>query len=325
MIAATKSKPAVATASGLEVTVRKPGSPRFVDLIGSVFGMLTVTEFIGFRKAIAVWKCRCECGNDANAFSNQLKAGRSWHCGCQSKQTGKSKHPLFHTWHGMLERCNNQNGDRYKRYGGRGIKVCERWANSFEAFVEDVGPRPSPQHSLDRYPNNDGDYEPGNVRWATQQEQMRNTHRSQWLTFNGETKFINDWAEQLGITRQALHQRLQRMPVEEALGYVKGGRPRQRRRASAKIAEKQNARDERVLALVTASLNHTGASPTLKEITEELRLPDISSALASVKRLEAAGRVFRTPHAHRGITLHRKPQCCPTCGRPLESPAPAPV
>lgn len=83
-------------------------------------------------------------------------------------------HPLYSTWRGMIRRCHDPRTSAFDGYGGRGIRVCDRWRHSFETFLSDVGPRPSPKHSIDRFPDNDGNYEPGNVRWATPKEQSNN-------------------------------------------------------------------------------------------------------------------------------------------------------
>jgi hypothetical protein len=114
----------------------------------------------------------------------------------------------YEIWSQMLRRCSNPRNPNFRYYGERGIVVCERW-KSFQDFLCDMGPRPSPLHSLDRI-DNDGNYEPGNCRWATRDEQMRNTRRTQMLTFNGETMCRKDWASRVGLTVDALRGRLRR-------------------------------------------------------------------------------------------------------------------
>jgi hypothetical protein len=112
-----------------------------------------------------------------------------------------SNHPLYCTYLGMRRRCLNAASSGYKHYGGRGIGICQRWLNSFSDFGADVGARPSNAHELDRYPNNNGDYEPGNVRWATRSEQMRNTRSNALITANNKTQTVADWMEETGLTR----------------------------------------------------------------------------------------------------------------------------
>ncbi|MFI5113494.1 MAG: hypothetical protein ACHP7J_00015 [Terriglobales bacterium] len=106
-------------------------------------------------------------------------------------------------------RCTNVNSPDYPDYSGSGVKVCERWL-VFENFLADMGPRPSPQHSLDRFPNQNGDYEPGNCRWATIKEQNRNRKSNRPLTLNGETKLIIEWSELLGMSKNTIRARLER-------------------------------------------------------------------------------------------------------------------
>jgi hypothetical protein len=119
-------------------------------------------------------------------------------------------------WRKMRERCLNQRSRGYARYGGRGIRVCERWS-SFAAFLEDMGPRPSSEHTLDRI-DNDGNYEPNNCRWATRLEQAASRSTTTLLTFNGETRSMSDWSRKLGIPKNTLRDRIARgWSVENAL------------------------------------------------------------------------------------------------------------
>lgn len=116
----------------------------------------------------------------------------------------------------MIDRCQNKSSKVWDRYGGRGIKVCERWRKSFDAFVEDMGV-PEPKMTLERIDNNKG-YSPENCRWATMQEQQRNRRDTVWLTFNGKTKCLADWAQTLSVSPQAIGYRLRSgYSFEEAL------------------------------------------------------------------------------------------------------------
>lgn len=118
----------------------------------------------------------------------------------------------------MIARCHNPNDWSYDRYGARGITVCERWRESFEAYLEDVGHSPGPEYSLDRKDNNEG-YHPGNVRWATSEEQSRNRRTNRTITLDGESKLITEWAEEYGIKPATLWARLKvhGWSLEEAL------------------------------------------------------------------------------------------------------------
>ncbi len=126
--------------------------------------------------------------------------------------------PELQAWYDMNRRCFRSSTVYYADYGGRGIRVCQRWANSFEAFIEDMGHKPSPRHSLDRI-DNDGDYEPGNCRWATWIEQERNRRNVRVLTFRGETRSLPEWADVLGVNRVTLMARISKLgwTVEKAL------------------------------------------------------------------------------------------------------------
>lgn len=123
-----------------------------------------------------------------------------------TKTHGLTKTPEFVTWQSMLDRCYNKNNIAYGRYAGKGITVCDRWRKSFVNFLEDMGPRPSIKHSIDRIDNN-GIYEPGNCRWATMSEQNNNTSICIILTYNGQSMTISQWSEVTKITRKAIYSR----------------------------------------------------------------------------------------------------------------------
>lgn len=150
------------------------------ELTGLRFGRLLVLAREGSAQRRAMWRCQCDCGNSALVPSGELTRGKTKSCGCWRREAptitkrrhGYARTPLYNVWRGMLNRCENVNQPHYERYGGRGIRVCERW-HDFVNFLADMGDRPSPQHSLERIDNN-GHYEPGNVRWATASEQRRN-------------------------------------------------------------------------------------------------------------------------------------------------------
>ena len=109
----------------------------------------------------------------------------------------KEKKASYQAWFSMIDRCHNKRHPAFKDYGGRGIVVCEAWRENFEQFVADVGLRPTAAHSLDRHPNPDGNYGPGNVRWATMKEQSNNRRSNRLITYNDETLTVRQWAERL--------------------------------------------------------------------------------------------------------------------------------
>lgn len=134
----------------------------------------------------------------------------------------------YQVWRDMIRRCTDPRSEKYHRYGGRGITVCQRWLDSVEAFVADVGKAPSRKHMLDRI-DNDGNYEPDNVRWATNKEQSLNKSQNRPLTFQGRTQTIGEWAKELGIKRTTIRMRLDEYgwTVEQALSVKpkRSGRP----------------------------------------------------------------------------------------------------
>jgi hypothetical protein len=156
---------------------------RLIDMTGCRSGLLLVVRLAEREgRRLAYWVCQCDCGREHTVRGGHLRDGLVTHCGCRSAEIrakgamthGMSKTPEYLAWCCMKNRCFKPQDKQYPNYGGRGIRVCDEWRNSFEAFFDHVGPRPSSDHSIDRI-NNDGNYEPGNVRWATPEEQARNT------------------------------------------------------------------------------------------------------------------------------------------------------
>ena len=150
---------------------------RLIDLTGQRFGHLTVVSKITHPKE-AHWLCCCDCGAETVAESRELRRGERRSCGCQRQRGthGMTDTPEWRIWQGMLTRCRYSKHMSFKNYGGRGILVCGRWANSFENFFLDMGNRPSAKHSIDRI-DNDGNYEPSNCKWSTAKEQARNKRK----------------------------------------------------------------------------------------------------------------------------------------------------
>lgn len=193
--------------------------------VGERYGKWTVLEHIP-RTGHKYWVlCRCDCGTEKPVMISNLHGGQTHGCKeCKGDRIARHgatrmgrQQPEYKVWVGMRQRCSNPNRRHYDRYGGRGIKVCERWESGYAAFIEDMGPRPSPKHTLDRI-DNDGDYTPENCRWATQKEQHNNRSVSRYIQFEGRRLTLTEWAKELGMTTSTLNSRfLDDWSVERAL------------------------------------------------------------------------------------------------------------
>jgi hypothetical protein len=188
-----------------------------VDLLGQRFGRLTITGRAATRYGQTAWSAVCDCGKTLETTGQRLRIGKIKSCGCIRKEIaskglnikhGKSGTPAWRSWKAMLDRCENVKDHSYPNYGGRGIHVCERW-QEFAHFLADMGERP-PGTSLDRYPDNNGNYEPGNCRWATVVQQARNKRTTRYLTANGKTLSLGDWSAITGIGTAVLWARISR-------------------------------------------------------------------------------------------------------------------
>lgn len=160
---------------------------------------------------------RCECGHEFETAVAQVRSGKTTSCGCKSskkrigtltKTHGMSGTRTYDIWCGMHKRCIDPKSNKYHLYGGRGIKVCDRWTD-FEAFLADMGEAPADM-TLDRFPDGDGDYRPGNCRWATKTEQARNRKGNVLITIDGDTKTLAEWAESSANSYKVIHRRIKR-------------------------------------------------------------------------------------------------------------------
>jgi hypothetical protein len=161
---------------------------RHKDYTGEKFSLLTAVSFSHCDGRRSFWNFHCDCGNDFETRIDSVKRGYTQSCGClriervsaACKKHGESNTKMYKVWAGIKDRCFREGAHSFKHYGGRGITMCSEWAESYETFRDyiytELGEKPSPQHSIDRI-NNNGNYEPGNIRWATQSEQRRNQQR----------------------------------------------------------------------------------------------------------------------------------------------------
>lgn len=199
--------------------------PAKLNLTGQKFGRLTVVGLSGVNAGKTHWLCKCECGTVKEVRGAGLRQGKAQSCGCihsemlrdRNRTHGGKGTRAYVIWQSMKQRCSNRRHENFKDYGGRGITVCERWVNSFENFLADMGEPPTGL-TLDRYPDTDGNYEPGNCRWADAFQQARNTRKALKLTYNGTTKPLRDWAEEYGFVPRTLASRIKAgWSVEKAI------------------------------------------------------------------------------------------------------------
>lgn len=202
--------------------------------IGERIGRLTIAgeaaPYISPQGIVArKVRCICDCGSVVEVVARQIRAGKTQSCGClmrdriletnrthgESRSSGETAE--YRTWGRMKRRCTKPQDKSFSDYGGRGIKMCDRWLNSYDAFLQDVGRRPTPAHSIDRIDVN-GHYEPGNVRWATKREQNNNTRVNHIIEFNGERLTLAQWSERTKIGHTTIIHRLKSgWTVERAL------------------------------------------------------------------------------------------------------------
>lgn len=216
--------------------VRHKRGKNCINLTGMSFGKLTVIKISSSHNPKSLlWDCQCGCGKTIKVQGNSLRTGHTKSCGCFHKETaanqaykmgksntthGMSRTQEYETWHHMKQRCYDKNQRSYKEYGGRGIRVCSRWKTSFENFFADMGPKPSPSHTIERK-NTNKHYSPKNCIWASWKEQQRNRRNNIMITHKEKTQCISAWAEEYGLTTAQLWRRIRgknsKWDFEEAL------------------------------------------------------------------------------------------------------------
>jgi hypothetical protein len=263
--------------------------------VGRTFGKVEVLSILDKTDAWKhrYWLCLCgHCGEEFEVVGHNLYRMKEPHCGCLSfelrgrahRTHGMSDRVEYNSWTNMKMRCYNPNDAAYDDYGGRGIRVCDRWRfgedgkSGFECFLEDMGPKPPDKRGIDRYPDNDGSYEPGNCRWATYAEQSLNVRANVNLTFNGKTQCISQWAKEIGMSKEGLWGRINAgYSVEEALTFKSG-----------------KWRDESKRGGPSKPLTVKGITRTLKEWAKDAGLP-MSTIHGRLKHGWSPERAISTP------------------------------
>lgn len=189
------------------------------DYINKKFNYLTVEKFTKIMRYangqfIRYCLAKCDCGQVREYIFSNIKSGATKSCGCMPKigsKLGLSGHPRYNNYLNMIDRCYNPENKGYKNYGGRGIKVCDRWLNGFQNFLDDMGDKPSKDHSIDRIDVN-GNYEPSNCRWATRKQQANNIRKSKILTMANLAKATGYSKERIrqlcGISKSEKHKNI---------------------------------------------------------------------------------------------------------------------
>ncbi len=200
-----------------------------IDITGQKFGRLTAVRFIEVRKNSYFWLFKCDCGKDVMTQKGNVVSGLSKSCGCWKIQRltkhGMTKTRFYNIWGHILSRCHNSNVERFKNYGGRGIKVCKRWLtfinfkdDMYESYREHLTKFGKKNTTIDRIDTN-GNYCESNCRWATYKEQNNNKRNNRLLTHNGKTQCVLDWAKELKISPSILYKRItqRKWTIKQAL------------------------------------------------------------------------------------------------------------
>ena len=217
------------------------------EMAGDKIGRLTVLRQSDERtlKGMVRWVCRCDCGNETVVTGTELRRRAVTSCGCFARDGVIARNiargdPWFpkdvrSIWSNMIARCDNPKHPSFHQYGGRGIVVCDRWRESYWHFYADIGPRPSPRHSLDRI-DRDGNYEPGNVRWGTWADQSRNKVNNVLYEMDGRSMILKDWAAELSLHEYRLRYLVRDcgVPLAEAVATIRANPKRTPKRFDRK-------------------------------------------------------------------------------------------
>ena len=221
----------------LTPTDKPESSKRFNDLEGYERNRLRVGRYLGMARTQAMWEVFCACGRAVPMSRKAMTNPKIKSCGCFMKERltthGMKGKRVYRIWMAMKGRCETPSNGNYGPYGGSGIKIYPEWSRSFEAFLRDVGDCPSEAHTIDRFPNQSGNYEPGNVRWATPIEQGSNQKTNTLLTIEGVTKTLAQWSRASEVNRATISDRLEHgWDVKSAVWTKPGTQPRRKRSES---------------------------------------------------------------------------------------------
>lgn len=188
------------------------------NIVGRKIGRLTAIKYIDVVNNKSRWLFKCDCGNEKVIFSAHVKSENTVSCGCLQKERkiaastkhGACKTKTYKIWTGIKARCTNPNRENYNRYGGSGIKICDRWNASFDNFLKDMGECPSNLHSIERIDPNKN-YTKNNCKWELLSKQNRNKKNSLLVEFNGEKRPLIEWCEMLGMKYSTIFQRLYKL------------------------------------------------------------------------------------------------------------------
>lgn len=192
---------------------------KIIDMSGNKYRRLTAISHIpgSSRGAGVMWAFRCDCGKEIVANGRAVRRGNITECSTcasESRRKARTTHGMtnsdeYRIWEAMRRRCYNENSVFFERYGGRGIEICKEWMHSFEAFFNDMGPRPSSNHTIDRI-NNDAGYSHDNCRWATHLEQANNKSNNNNIKIDGKVKTLAQWSREYGLNESTIRGRIKR-------------------------------------------------------------------------------------------------------------------